>query len=90
MCERRVFILVEGQVVDGGSHIHHKLLAFLHRSQLCVAQTQAHAKDKQARWEIDLEIDFPVSPKKSSCLNFNQQREQSTLDQQEHAFMPTF
>lgn len=51
--EHRAFLLVEGQVVDGGSHIHQQLLAFLHRPQLCVTHTQTHTQTHKRKTIIN-------------------------------------
>lgn len=54
--EYRAFLLVEGQVVDGGSHIHQQLLAFLHRPQLCVVPTvkTQRRKTRRTTWTLTL------------------------------------
>lgn len=38
--EHSALRLVEGQVVEGGGHVHHQLLAVLHGPQLCVTTAE--------------------------------------------------
>lgn len=56
--ENRAFCPVEGQVVDGGGHIHHQLLAFLHGPQVCVTATEIHEKKDTMTTERGLERTF--------------------------------
>lgn len=37
--EHAALRLVEGQVVEGGGHVHHQLLAVLHRPEFCGRET---------------------------------------------------
>lgn len=38
--ERGALGLVEGEVVEGGGHVHHQLLALLHGPQFCVTPAE--------------------------------------------------